>query len=178
MEASIIKMLTADKMIPAMARPRPSWVCGFSLICKRAMMEKVSPRRLNGTPLQHQHSVSDKMPQISPVVAKPFVFRAWAGGAMVCGAMAGGTAPAKRVANSGSRPAKVQSFAPSAKTGVRLSTRFWAIHCRNCSPVTGPYSFPVSYTHLSFPRQCSMPRKPSEPRVRPTTVATCSRVSA
>jgi hypothetical protein len=131
-------------MSPAIARPRPSCSSGRSLICTSAMIEKIRPRTLNGNPPQHQHSVTDRIPKIKPAVAKELVLG-------ICpavkfpnfgGAIVGGVPPAKCAANSGNSPTKVQSFPPFANTGVCRSTRFSAIHRRNCSALIGPYSLP------------------------------------
>lgn len=97
---------------------------------------------LNGTPAQQQMHVTDKMPQTNPAVANRLVRGDGIGGAMVLGANVGDKLPEKSPANSGNKPIKFQSAAPSAKTGVRCSTRPSAIHCRICSAPTGPYSLP------------------------------------
>ena len=70
------------------------------------MSENTRPSRLNGNPQQQQTHA--KMPQTSPAVASELVRRGWTGGEIVDGAL-----PGKSPANSGSRPTKVQSFAPS-----------------------------------------------------------------
>src|ERR1700679_1056191 len=106
------------------------------------MIPKTTPSRLKG--MQQQQHIHARMPQTRLQVAKLLFFFA----CPVPGfseLMGGGGAP-KLPANSGSRPIKVQSLAPSTNIGVRLSTRFCAIHSRICSALTGPYvlpSFPV-----------------------------------
>jgi hypothetical protein len=52
-----------------------------------------------------------------------------------------GTVPDEAAANSGRSPIAFHSVAPSGKTLVCRLARPSVIHWRNCSGVTGPYSF-------------------------------------
>ncbi len=109
------------------------------------MSEKTSPRMLNGQPQQQQQQhVADKMPKISPVVAKELVLGNWPAveAPVFSGPIAGGIGGAKWAANSGSAPSGFHSSAPGASVGVCALARPSATHCRNCPAVAGPYSLP------------------------------------
>src|SRR5450759_2033488 len=96
---------------------------------------------LNGHPQQH---VSDKMPKISPAVAKELVLGNWPAVEVpgFSGPITGGIGGAKCPANSGCAPSGFHSGAPGASVGVCALARPSAIHCRNCPAVAGPYSLP------------------------------------
>ncbi len=127
----------ADKMSPAMARPRPSCSSGCSLICDKRDERKNESENVERKSAAATNQRQRQNPENQTGVAKEFVFGICPAVEIpgVSGAIGGGAPCAKQLANSGSRPTKFQSFAPSTKTGVRLSTRLSAIHCRNCSAV-------------------------------------------
>jgi hypothetical protein len=99
---------------------------------------------LNGQPQQQQKHVADKMPKISPAVAKELVLGDWPAveAPGLAGPMIGGFGGAKYPANSGSAPSGFHSGAPGASVCVCALARPSAIHCRNCPAVAGPYSLP------------------------------------
>src|ERR1035441_1462580 len=86
------------------------------------------------------HQAKDKMPKISPVVAKPLVFgngpivEAPGGNGLITGGLGGAKCPA----NSGSATSGFHSAAPSASVWVCALARPSASHYRNCSALPGP----------------------------------------
>src|ERR1051325_2833606 len=83
-----------------------------------------------------------KIATIIKPMAGPFTCSCAAGLCAGIGAMVGGGPLGAAAANSGNSENSFHSVAPSGRTLVCALIRPSASHCRNCSALTGPYSFP------------------------------------
>src|SRR4051812_21171943 len=110
------------------------------------MIEQTRPPTAKGSPQQQSPKVTDRIPSTSPVVASACVRRIGTpiiGPGVAIGGAAGPEADVvKKRESSGTVPAVCQLVPPSTSTLVSAFTRPSAIHWRNCSVVTGPYSLP------------------------------------
>ena len=134
-KTGIISRNTPDTMVPASAKPPPPSLPPLFFTLTMATIPQIKP----ASAVMPQLNIP-KIPSTSEVTARALVFGSVAGAEVGMGG--GGDAELlSAAANSGISESDFHSVAPSTFTRVCAFTRLSAIHWRNCSAVTGPYSF-------------------------------------